>query len=32
MPSKLYGMQWQVATSGANYEIWIDEPAFIGCK
>jgi endoglucanase len=31
-PSKLYAMQWQVNTPGANYDIWVDNIAFVGCK
>jgi hypothetical protein len=30
-PNKLYGLQWQVATRGADYDIWIDDVSFAGC-
>lgn len=30
--AKLYGMQWQVATPGASYDIWIDDVVFYGCR
>jgi endoglucanase len=29
--SKLYGMQWQVNSPGADYDIWVDNVAFTGC-
>ncbi len=29
--SKLYGVQWQVAAQGANYDIWVDDVQFTGC-
>lgn len=28
---QLFGMQWQVTAPGADFEIWIDEVAFVGC-
>jgi endoglucanase len=30
--SKLFGIQWQVASPGATYDIWIDDPEFVGCR
>jgi endoglucanase len=27
----LYGVQWQVNTPGASYDIWIDDVEFTGC-
>jgi endoglucanase len=30
-PKKLYGMQWQVNTPGAPYDLWIDDVQFTGC-
>ena len=30
--SKLYGMQWQVNTPGATFDIWIDDVEFVGCE
>ncbi len=29
--SKLYGMQWQINSPGADYDLWIDNVAFTGC-
>jgi endoglucanase len=29
--SKLYGVQFQVNDSGANYDIWVDDLQFTGC-
>jgi endoglucanase len=29
---KLFGVQWQVATPGAAYDIWIDDPELVGCR
>lgn len=29
--SKMYGVQWQVNTPGAEYDIWIDDVQFTGC-
>ncbi len=29
--SKLYGLQWQVNTPGASYDIWVDDVEFTGC-
>jgi endoglucanase len=29
--SKMYGIQWQVNTPGADYDIWIDDIQFTGC-
>jgi endoglucanase len=29
--SKIYAMQWQVNSPGADYDIWIDNIAFTGC-
>jgi hypothetical protein len=29
---KLYGIQWQVASPGAAYDIWIDDPELVGCR
>ncbi|HEX4449037.1 MAG TPA: carbohydrate binding domain-containing protein [Polyangiaceae bacterium] len=29
--SKVYGLQWQVAAQGANYDVWIDDVQFTGC-
>jgi endoglucanase len=30
-PRRLYSVQWQVTTSGASFDIWIDDVSFIGC-
>ena len=30
--SKLYGIQWQVNTPGANIDIWVDDVEFVGCE
>ena len=30
-PAKLYGVQWQVNSPGASYDVWVDEIAFTGC-
>jgi endoglucanase len=30
--AKLFGIQWQVNTPGAEYDIWIDDPEFVGCR
>jgi endoglucanase len=30
--SKLYGIQWQVASPGAAFDVWIDDPELVGCK
>jgi hypothetical protein len=27
----MYGVQWQVNTPGAEYDIWIDDVQFTGC-
>jgi endoglucanase len=29
--SKLYAMQWQINSPGADYDLWIDNVAFTGC-
>jgi endoglucanase len=29
--TKLYGLQWQVNSAGASYELWIDDIQFTGC-
>ena len=29
--AKMYGVQWQVNTPGAEYDIWIDDIQFTGC-
>jgi endoglucanase len=29
---KLYGIQWQVASPGAAYDVWIDDPELAGCR
>jgi endoglucanase len=29
---KLYGIQWQVASPGAAYDVWIDDPELVGCR
>jgi endoglucanase len=31
-PAKLYGLQWQVNSPGAGYDIWVDDVTFTGCK
>jgi hypothetical protein len=31
VPSKLYSLQWQVNTPGANYDIYVDDIGFVGC-
>jgi len=28
----LYGIQWQVLTAGAPFDIWVDDIAFLGCE
>src|SRR6185369_8655824 len=30
-PEKLYGVQWQVNTPGAAFDLWIDDVQFTGC-
>jgi hypothetical protein len=30
--NKLYGIQWQAAQPGANFDIWIDDVEFVGCE
>lgn len=30
-PSKLYGLQFQVASAGADYDVWVDDIQFTGC-
>jgi endoglucanase len=30
-PAKLYAMQWQVSVPGADYDVWVDDIAFVGC-
>ena len=30
--SKLYGIQWQVASPGSAYDVWIDDPELVGCR
>ncbi len=30
--TKVYGIQWQVVSPGAKYDIWIDEIEFLGCE
>jgi endoglucanase len=32
VPSKLYGVQWQVNSPGASYDLWVDDIAFTGCQ
>jgi endoglucanase len=29
---KLFGIQWQVASAGAAYDVWIDDPELVGCR
>lgn len=29
--SKLFGVQWQVNTPGASYDVWVDDVEFTGC-
>lgn len=29
--SKIYSMQWQVNSPGAEYDVWVDNIAFLGC-
>src|SRR5262249_40387743 len=29
--AKLYGVQWQVNTPGASFDVWVDDVAFTGC-
>ncbi len=31
LPNSLYGIQWQTNTPGANFDIWVDDIAFVGC-
>jgi endoglucanase len=28
---RVFGIQWQVSTSGAHYDLWIDDITFLGC-
>jgi endoglucanase len=28
----LYGIQWQVNSAGAQFDVWVDDVAFWGCK
>jgi len=30
-PSKIYALQWQANTNGANFDIYVDDVAFVGC-
>jgi len=30
--NKLFGIQWQVTHAGSNYDVWIDNIAFLGCN
>jgi endoglucanase len=30
--AKLFGVQWQVNTPGATYDVWVDDIAFTGCQ
>jgi endoglucanase len=30
--NKLYAVQWQTNTRGKEYDIWVDDIAFVGCK
>ena len=30
-PTHLYGLQWQVASANASYEVWLDDIRFTGC-
>jgi endoglucanase len=30
-PARLFGIQWQVNTPGASYDVWVDDIAFTGC-
>jgi endoglucanase len=30
-PSKMFGVQWQVNTPGAAYDVWVDDVSFVGC-
>ena len=30
-PKALYGLQWQVNTPGATFDVWVDDIAFTGC-
>ena len=30
-PARLYGIQWQVNSPGATYDVWVDDIAFTGC-
>jgi endoglucanase len=29
--TRLYSLQWQVATRGASFDLWIDDVSFVGC-
>jgi endoglucanase len=31
MPDKLLGIQWQVNTPGASFDVWVDDIEFTGC-
>jgi endoglucanase len=31
-PSKLFGLQWQVASPGAAYDVWVDDIELVGCR
>ncbi len=30
--TKLYATQWQVNVPGGEYDVWVDDIAFIGCQ
>ena len=30
-PSKIMALQWQIASAGSSFDIWIDDVSFIGC-
>ena len=29
--TKIYGVQWQVNSPGASYDVWVDDVQFTGC-
>lgn len=31
-PNKVFGLQWQVSQPDADFDIWIDDVEFIGCR
>jgi endoglucanase len=31
-PNKIYAVQWQASTRSKDYDVWVDDVAFVGCK